>query len=100
MNEFDERVANCTSTTREVLGFLQTVALHAGENVDPPTFDGIEGTGVSYRRKGKRFCRFDPKHQADHVWALIPGADVAALARVGQVSSREDGPWVTVEDMR
>ncbi len=100
MREFDERVDRCTPATRNLLTFLRTVAEHAGDDVDPPTFDGVEGTGITYRRAGKRFCRFDPKHEADHVWALIPGADRSALAPAGTVSDREDGPWVTIKNRR
>jgi hypothetical protein len=48
----------------------------------------------------KTLCRFDPKHQADHVWALIPHADRAGLGGADVVSDREDGPWVTVRNMR
>jgi hypothetical protein len=100
MKEFDGRVERCTPATRSLLAFLRTVAEHAGDDVESPTFDGVEGTGITYRRAGKRFCRFDPKHQADHIWALIPGADRIALASAGTVSDRADGPWVTITNMR
>ena len=58
------------------------------------------GVGVTYWRGAKRFCRFDPKHQANHVGALIPGANRAALEDAGTVSDRNDGPWVTIKNMR
>jgi hypothetical protein len=97
--KFDARREKCSPATRNVVDFLKTVAEHAGAHVEPPTFDG-DGAGITYRRGGKRFCRFDPKHQAHHVWAEIPGADRIALAGAGTVSDREDWPWVTVENMR
>ncbi len=100
MIEFDRRVERCTPATRKLLGFLRTAAEHAGADVEPPTFDGVDGTGITYRRAGKRFYRFDPKHQADHIWALVPGADRVALGAAGTVSEREDGPWVTLKNMR
>jgi hypothetical protein len=99
MKEFYDRVAKCAPATREVLDFLQTAAKHAGADVALPTFDG-DGVGISYRRGRKRYCRFDPKHEAHHVWAEIPGADRKALRDAGMVSDREDGPWVTIENMR
>jgi hypothetical protein len=55
--------------------------------------------GITYRTCGRGFCRFDPKHEADHVWAWIPGADRETLSAAGTVSPREDGPWVTVKNM-
>ena len=95
----DQRVAKCSQHTRDLLAFLRTVAENAGEHVGTPTFEG-RGIGVTYWVNGKRFCRFDPKHEADHVWALIPNADRHALDDAGKVSKREDGPWVTVRNMR
>jgi hypothetical protein len=97
--EFTELLAKCTQDTRALVGFLKTVAENAGAHVEPPTFDG-DGVGITYRRGAKRFCRFDPKHQADHVGVSIPGADRVALAAAGTVSEREDGPWVFIENMR
>ena len=100
INKFQERVVLCTPATREILAFLRQAAAHAGEDVGAPTFDGRNDTGISYRRRGKRFCRFDPKPRADHVWAWIPGADRRELAASGTVAKRDDGPWVTIKDMR
>lgn len=97
--EFDERVAKCSDKTRQLVGFLRTVAEHAGDDVEAPTFE-VRGVGTTYWAGGKRFCRFDPKHQSDHVGVLIPDADRNALAKAGVVSEREDGPWVTITTMR
>ena len=97
--EFDARREECSHVTRNVLDFLKTVAEHAGSEVESPTFE-VRGVGITYWSRGKRFCRFDPKHQADHVWASVPGGDRLALAVAGTVSDREDGPWVTIKNMR
>ena len=96
--EFDARREECSQATRNVLDFLKTVAEHAGSHVEPPAFE-VRGVGITYWSGGKRFCRFDPKHQADHVWALVPGGDRVALGVAGTVSDREDGPWVTIKNM-
>jgi hypothetical protein len=96
--EFDARCEECNQATRNIVAFLKTVAEHAGFKVDAPTFE-VRGVGITYWSGGKRFCRFDPKHQADHVWALVPGGDRVALKAAGKVSVREDGPWVTIKDM-
>ena len=64
--EFDARREECSHVTRNVLDFLKTVAEHAGSEVESPTFE-VRGVGITYWSRGKRFCRFDPKHQADHV---------------------------------
>jgi hypothetical protein len=95
---FEERRNACSQNTRDILAFLQTAAEYAGADVRPPTFEA-RGIGITYWTGKRRFCRFDPKHQADHVWALVPGGDRVALASAGRVSEREDGPWVTVGDM-
>ena len=97
--EFGARREECGQTTRAVLDLLRTAAEHAGSRVDPPTFEA-RGVGVTYWTGGKRFCRFDPKPKANHVWALVPQGNLVALAFAGTVSEREDGPWVTVKDMR
>ena len=97
--EFDARRDECGQTTRDVLDFLRTAAEHAGSHVGPPTFEA-RGVGIAYWTGGKRFCRFDPKPKAGHVWALVPGGNLVALAFAGTVSEREDGPWVTVKDVR
>ena len=96
---FDQRVVRCSQHTRDLVEFLRTVAENAGKHVGAPTFEA-RGIGITYWVHGKRFCRFDPKHEADHVWALIPNADRIRLAKAGVVSDREDGPWVTVKTMR
>lgn len=96
--EFDARREQCGQATRKVLDFLKNVAAHAGSHVEPPTFE-VRGVGITYWSGGKRFCRFDPKHQADHVGALVSGGDRVALAAAGTVSDREDGPWVTIKNM-
>lgn len=97
--EFDARCAECDRDTRAVLEFLRTVAEHAGPDVGSQTFEA-QGVGVTYWVGGKRFCRLDPKHRGHHVWVLVPGGDRIALAAAGTVSDREDGPWVTIKDMR
>jgi hypothetical protein len=96
---FDERMAKCAPDTRDLIGFLMVVAQNAGVSVAAPTFE-VRGIGITYWTNECRFCRFDPKHQADHVWALIPNADRHALGEAGVVSDREDGPWVTIKNMR
>lgn len=98
-SEFQARRERCNQVTRNVLDFLRTVAEHAGADVERPTFE-VRGVGVTYWVAGKRFCRFDPKHQAGHVWVLVPGGDRVVLEGAGRVSEREDGPWVTIKDMR
>jgi hypothetical protein len=99
MQEFDDLVEKCSPELRRIIGFLETVAQHAGGEVESPTFDGQPASGVTYRRQGKRFCRFDPKHQASHVAVWIPGADRLTLQEAGSVSPRDDGPWATIKDM-
>ncbi len=102
-DEFETLRSECSSSTRDLLDFLRTVAAHAGPAVEAPTFEvraGGLGLGVTYWSGGKRFCRFDPKPQADHVWAMIPGGDRAGLGRAGSVSFRADGPWLTLKDMQ
>jgi hypothetical protein len=96
--EFEARRERCSQQMRRVIDFLMTVAEHSGCEVDPPTFE-VRGIGITYWRQGRRFCRFDPKHQANHVWALVPGGNRAALGAVGKVSDREDGPWVAIQDV-
>ena len=99
MTEFDERVEKCQPAVREVLAFLRTVAENAHSSVEPPTFEA-GGVGVTYRKEGRRFCRFDPKHDVQHVFVSIPGADRDQLKLAGTVSDRTDGPWVIIEGMR
>ena len=98
MKEFDSRVEKCSPATQAILDFLRTAAAHAGPEVEPPTADP-KGVGITYRTGGCGFCRFDPKHEADQVWAWIPGANRETLSSAGIVSAREDGPWVTVKNM-
>jgi hypothetical protein len=98
MNEFDARVAKCSPDTQKILDFLRTAAAHAGRHVEPPVADA-KGVGITYRTGGRGFCRFDPKHEADHVWAWVPEADRGSLSAAGTVSPREDGPWVTIRSM-
>jgi hypothetical protein len=95
---FDQRLAKCSPHTRDLVAFLKIVAENAGGSVAAPTFE-VRGIGITYWTNGRRFCRFDPKHQADHVWVLIPTADRRALRKAGAVSPREDGPWVTIKNM-
>ena len=95
---FDQRVTQCSPHTQNLVAFLKTVAENAGANVTAPMFEA-RGEGITYWTNGRRFCRFDPKHKADHVWALIPNADRRALEEAGIVSDREDGPWVTITSM-
>lgn len=97
--DFDHRVAKCSQDNRDLVAFLRTVAENAGEHVGAPTFEA-RGTGITYWVNGRRFCRFDPKHEADRVWALIPNADRHTLGDAGVVSDRKDGPWVTIRTMR
>ena len=96
---FDNRVTKCSDRTQALLAFLRTAAENASDHVDAPTFESA-GTGVTYWINGRGFCRFDPKYEADHVWAMVPTADRAALAEAGVVADREDGPWVTIRHMR
>lgn len=97
--EFDARRDQCNPGTRAILDYLITAAENAGAGVEQPTFE-VRGIGITLWVGGRRFCRFDPKHQAGHVWALIPGGDRLQLEAAGRVSEREDGPWVTVKSMR
>ena len=97
--DFDQRVASCSQHTQDLVGFLTTVAENAGDRVAAPTFEA-RGTGITYWVDGRRFCRFDPKHEADHVWALMPKADRHALRDAGTVSNREDGPLVAIKTIR
>ena len=96
--EFDARCERCNSATRAMVAFLKTAAQHAGFDVEKPTFE-VRGLGISYWIANRRFCRFDPKHRANHVWAFVPGGDRVALKMAGEVSFREDGPWVTIRNM-
>ena len=96
--DFDARLSRCSQHTRDLLNFLRTVAENAGQSVEAPTFDA-KGEGITFWANGKRFCRLDPKHQAGHVWALVPSAERSALEEAGVVSARNDGPWVTVTNM-
>lgn len=96
-SEFNEVVRSCDQATRDILAFLRTAAEHAGPLVEAPSFE-VRGVGITYWARGRRFCRFDPKPQAGHVWAMVPGADREALRTAGDVSAREDGPWVTIRD--
>jgi hypothetical protein len=96
---FNERVAKCSPQTRDLITFLRTVAENSGVSVATPIFE-VRGIGITFWTNGRRFCRFDPKHQANHVWALIPNGDRDALRACGIVSDREDGPWVTIRTMR
>jgi hypothetical protein len=96
---FNERRKKCSKATQELLAFLETVAEHAGPDGSPPPTFEVRGVGVTYWNAGKRFCRFDPKPNADQVWVLLPGADRDALEPAGKVSPRTDGPWVTIKNM-
>ena len=100
--KFNERRCKCSVPVRAVLDFLQTVAAHAGDAVEVPSFDGVEGVGVSYVRDGRRFCRFDPKIEVEHVFACVPGASLEELAVAGTMPDppRKDDGWVKVENMR
>jgi hypothetical protein len=96
---FDKRVARCSPRTQTLLAFLRTAAANSGDHVGAPTFESA-GIGVTYWVNERRFCRFDPKHEADHVWAMVLTADRAGLAEAGVVADRQDGPWVTISHMR
>src|SRR3972149_704151 len=97
--EFDALRDKCSTATQDVLDFLRTAAQHAGAELEEPSFE-VRGVGITYWSRGKRFCRFDPKPQAGHVWALVPGAARASLEGAGIVSKREDGPRGTIKNMR
>jgi hypothetical protein len=43
---FDQRVAQCSQPTRDLLAFLRTIAQNAGEHVGSPTFEA-RGIGVT-----------------------------------------------------
>ena len=93
-SEFHDVVGSCDQATRDIVAFLRTAAEHAGPLVEAPSFE-IRGVGMTCWVRGRRFCRFDPKPQAGHVWAMVPGADREALRAAGDVSARDDGPWQT-----
>lgn len=97
-SEFDSRLERCSSEVREVVRFLRTAAEHASPAVEAPTLE-VRGVGVTYWVRGRRFCRFDPKEQAGHVWVLIPGGSRPDLENAGEVSPRDDGPWLAITDM-
>jgi hypothetical protein len=101
-DQFNQRRSKCSPRIREVLDFLRTVAANAGDHVEPPTFDGADGVGITYRVKGERFCRFDPKFDQEHVFAHLPDASREDLAVAGTLPHppRKDEGWVKVENMR
>ncbi len=97
--EFLARRGRCSETLNRVLDLLMLAAENAGSEVVSPTFEK-DGIGITYWTHGRRFCRFDPKHQADHVWAFVPGGAREALAVAGALSDQEPGTWVAIADMR
>lgn len=97
-SEFDARLGRCPVELRELVGFLRTAAEHASLAVEQPTYE-VRGVGVTYWVNGRRFCRFDPKEVAGHLWVFIPGGNRDALEKVGKLSEREDGPWLTLTDL-
>jgi hypothetical protein len=97
-SEFNEVVGSCDQATRDIVAFLRTAAEHAGPLVEAPSFE-VRGVGMTCWVRGRRFCRFDPKPKAGHVWVMVPGADREALRAAGDVSARDDGPWVTIQDL-
>jgi hypothetical protein len=100
MSAFNARMTRCEPGTRAIMAFLRGVAQHAGDDVEPPRIDGRAGVGISYRRGGRRFCRFDAKEKSAHVWVCIPGASREPLGVAGTVSNRRDGPWVKVKTLK
>lgn len=98
-SEFDRVVDACDQATQDLITFLRTAAENAGPEREAPSYE-VRGVGITYWAGGRRFCRFDPKPQAGHVWAMVPGADRRALQSAGHVSTRADGPWVTIRDLR
>lgn len=103
VKEFEERIfsGECTQDIREIVACLRDVAEKAGPDVTIRAHSKPKGGwGITFKRAGRVFCRFDPKPQAGHVWALVSGGDRAALAVAGTVSGRGDGPWVAIRDMR
>lgn len=99
--KFDKRAERSRLVLPGVLDFLMTVASNAGDQVEPPSFDGVEGVGITYQRKGTRFCRLDPKFDKEHVFAQIPGASRDELEPAGTLPDppRQDDGWVKVENM-
>ena len=73
-SDFDAKLERCSPTVRDVVRFLRTAAEHASLHVEMPTYE-VRGVGVTYWVAGRRFCRFDPKEAAGHVWVFVPGGD-------------------------
>ena len=101
-DQFNERRSKCSQHVRDVLDFLSTVAANAGDQVEPPFYDGLEGVGITFKKGAIRFCRFDPKFDKEHVFAQIPGASRSDLQAAGTLPDlpRQDEGWVKVENMR
>jgi hypothetical protein len=96
---FEERIADSGKSLQGVLKFLQIVAENAGEGIDPPR-TAAGGVGTSYKFGRRRVCQFDVRHSrgASHIFALVPGAALSALAEIGELSKQPG--WVRIKNLR
>ncbi len=101
-SEFEARIGECGDELQNVVAYLRNTAKHAGADVLPRPYVPKTGWGITYYRGKQWFCQFHPKHQKNHVQALIYGTDPAALEAAGFTSAkREDNQrWVRIENMR
>jgi hypothetical protein len=96
---FDQRVVRCSKDLQDVFEFLETVAGHAGDVLDPPTIEA-RGVGITHWAGGRRFCRFDPKFdpRAPHIFAFVPDVPAASFSSVGEPGMQKG--WVKVQNLR
>jgi hypothetical protein len=98
VREFDARLqsADYTDAVRHLTAELRAAASRLGP-VTWRAHQAQNGWGITGKRDGRVFCRFDPKSQKSHVQVYIPGAEASELSAVGSLSKQSG--WVAVSSL-
>ena len=85
----------------EVVALLRNLAESAGPMTWRAHSTPGSGWGITAKRDGRVFCRFDPKPTVPHVCVQIKGASEDELKVAGTVHRRTNAePWVDVNNVR
>jgi hypothetical protein len=98
---FEAKLASCSNDLHEIIAYLRTSALHAGENVVARRFchpAPNSGWGVTYYTRSTPFCEIHPKPQEHHAWVRLLGVEPASMGALGFEPSKQEG-WFKVRGL-